>query len=123
MANKTSEELVSFLDGLEEFLENSNPNLGRKSARRAEFINTIMNKVRDFVGDPEAEKEETQEDKRSRIRERRTAPMKDNVLRMEPNEQIRKAANSEKGCAVMTKEASMQADEELGNVPNMTEEK
>lgn len=121
MANKTLEELVSFLDELEEFLKNSNPNLGRKSIKRAEFIATIMNKVRNFVGDPEADQEETPADTQSRLRERRTAAMKDNVLRMEPNEQIRKAT-SKQGAAVMTEEASMQADKELGNAHNMTKE-
>lgn len=117
MANKTLEELVSFLDGLEEFLKNSNPNLGRKSVKRAEFIDTIMKKVRDFVVD----QEETPADTQSRIRERRKMAMKNNVLRMEPNEQIRKALNKQ-GAAVMTEEASMRADEELGNPHNMTEE-
>lgn len=117
MANKTSEELGSFLGGLREFLENSNPNLGRKSAKRAEFIDAIMKKVNDFIGD----QEEIPVDIQSRLRDRRTSAMKDNVLRMEPNEQIRKATN-EKGGAVMTEEASMQADEELGNAHNMTKE-
>jgi len=121
MANKTLEELVSFLDELEEFLESSNPNLGRKSTKRAEFIETIMKKVRDFVGDPEANQEETPKDKQSRLRTRRTDAMKDKVLRMEPNEQIRKAVNA-KGASVMTEEASMQADRELGNAHNMTKE-
>lgn len=121
MANKTPEELESFLNGLREFLENSNPNLGRKSAKRVEFIDTIMKKVCDFVGDPEVNKKETPADTQSRLRKRRTAAMQDNVLRMEPNEQIRKATN-QKGGAVMTEEASMQADEELGNPHNMTKE-
>lgn len=117
MANKTPEELDGFLDGLREFLENSNPNLGRKSAKRVEFIDTVMKKVQDFIGDQEEKPADTQ----SRLRDRRTSAMKDNVLRMEPNEQIRKATN-EKGGAVMTEEASMQADEELGNAHNMTKE-
>ena len=121
MANKTLGELVTFLDELEEFLESSNPNLGRKSTKRAEFINTIMKKVRDFVGDPEANQVETPTEKQSRLRDRRTDAMKDKVLRMDPNEQIRKAVN-EQGAAIMTEEASMQADEELGNAHNMTQE-
>jgi len=115
MGNKTLEELVKFLDELEEFLKNSNPNLGRKSIKRAEFINEILKRVRDFVSDPEAD------NKQSRLKERRTDAMSDRVLRMEPNEQIRKATHP-KGGAVMTEEASMQADEELGNPHNMTKE-
>ncbi len=121
MDNKTLEELVKFLDELEEFLENSNPNLGRKSTKRTEFINEILNRVRDFAGYPEAEQETTSDNKQSRLKEKRTEAMSDRVLRMEPNEQIRKATHA-KGGAVMTEEASMQADEELGNPHNMTEE-
>ena len=108
---------VKFLDELEEFLKNSNPNLGRKSIKRMEFIDEILKRVRDFVGDPEAE-QETPQDTRSRLKEKRTDAMKDKVLRMEPNEQIRKA--NKEGCAMMTEETSMQADEELGNPHNMT---
>ncbi len=118
MGNKTSEELVKFLDELEKFLKNSNPNLGRKSIKRAEFINEILKRVHDFVDDPEAE---TPQDTQSRIRKRRTDAMSDRVIRMEPNEQIRKALG-EKGAAIMTEKASMQADEELGNAHNMIEE-
>lgn len=119
MDNKTSVELVSFLDELQKFLESSNPNLGRKSTKREEFIATIMDKVRNFVGDPEAE---TPKGTRSKLKEGRIEAMKGTVMRMEPNEQIRKALN-EQGAAVMTEEASMQADKELGNPHNMTEEK
>lgn len=110
-----------FLDDLKNFLQNSNPNLGRKSTKREVFINEILNRVRDFVGDPEADQEESPQDKQSRLRQRRTAAMQDNVLCMEPNEQIRKATN-EKGGAMMTEETSMQADTELGNPHNMTKE-
>lgn len=110
-----------FLNDLKNFLQDSNPNLGRKSTKREVFINEILNRVRDFVGDPEADREETPADTQSRLRARRTKAMKENVLCMEPNEQIRKATN-EKGGAVMTEEASMQADKELGHPHNMTKE-
>lgn len=120
MGNKTLTELVIFLDGLEEFLKNSNPNLGRKSIKRVEFIETIMNKVRNFVGDPEAEQEKAPQKTQSRIRDQRMKAMDGKVLRMEPNEQVRKQTH-ENDAAIMTKEASMKADEELGNPHNMTE--
>lgn len=118
MANKTAEELNSFLCDLQEFLMKANPNLGRKSTKREEFIATIMDKVRSFVGDPEVKPQ----DARAKIKEERESAMSDRIIRMEPNEQIRKATQN-KGAAVMTEEASMEADKELGNPHNMGEEK
>ncbi|KKL88721.1 hypothetical protein LCGC14_1921850 [marine sediment metagenome] len=122
MGNKTSEELVGlFLDDLQQFLQDSNPNLGRKSSKRDKFIATIMGKVGRFVCGPERDQEETPANQQSKSKTKQVEAMKDRVLCMEPNEQIRKATNR-KGGASMTEEASMQADIELGNPHNMIKE-
>lgn len=118
MANQTSEELNNFLCDLKEFLMKANPNLGRKSTKREEFIATIMDKVRSFVGDPEVKPQ----DAKAKIKKDRENAMSDRIIRMESNEQIRKATQN-KGAAIMTEEASMEADIELGNPHNMEEEK
>ncbi len=99
-----------FLENLEAVLRNSNPNLGRKSPKREQFIETILGMVREFV-------EETPTKTTTIKQQRLKALGPDRVLRTIPHSN--RLSTKDGAAAVMTEAESMRADEELGNTPNM----
>lgn len=98
------------LNEINDLLESSNVNLGRKTAKtRREFIDKIMSMVSSALEYKWGDK---------KPQNPRTAPLSDEkVLCIKPTDPSVKQRLSQKGGYVMTKGDSQRADERIGNNP------
>ena len=94
------------------FLEASNVNLGRKTAKtRLYFISEAKRKFNAFVcDDNDGQVTDNEVEKEPR------KDMSDRVLRIEPKDK-RRGLDAGKGCHAMTASESQRADEQLGHSP------
>jgi len=105
----------TFVQDLEDFLRNSNPNLGRKSPKREKFIKTIVNMVRDFLATHDPTEVTSKAPKEKRLQS--LGP--DRLLRINPSDRTKQFSAKKGGVALMTESESMKGDEELGIAPMM----